>query len=188
MGAFLIQLSGYSIREKADPRYVEGAKGPRFCDEPLRHGEYFNASPYWKREGYGRRDAWQTVAPGDDVLLYCTGSVDEHGACLSHLLTVGTVSRDESKGARLTFSSIQELDPKLPYSDIQTEINAGRFSDTMGYCGQEGFNITQVAESDVKRVLQLTQTRDTSKETSDSHPDETLERIAEDYFGGDSEG
>jgi predicted RNA-binding protein with PUA-like domain len=100
-----------------------------FCDEPLRHGEYFNASPFWQREGYGRRNAWRSISPGDDVLLYCSGSVDEHRACLSHLLTVGDVSRDKSDGAQLDFSEAQELDPKISYGEIQDEISADCFSD-----------------------------------------------------------
>jgi len=40
MSAFLVQVSGHLIKEKADPRYIVGAKGPRFCDEPriVRYG------------------------------------------------------------------------------------------------------------------------------------------------------
>ena len=183
MSVFLIQVSGHSIQEKADPRYVASAKGPRFCDEPLTHGEYFNASPFWQREGYGRRNAWRSISPGDDVLLYCSGSVDEHGACLSHLLTVGSVSRDESDGARLDFSDVQELDPKISYGEIQDEIRTDRFSDQMNYCGQEGFNIAQVADSDLTRVLELTQPLSAGEPSTESHPDDSLARIVDDYFG-----
>ena len=155
MSAFLIQVSGHSVQENADPRYIANTKGPRFCDEPLKHGAYYNASPYWQREGYGRRESWETITTGDEVLLYCTGSVDEHGACLSHLLTVPNVTCGESEGARLEFSEIQELIPKIPYSDIQEEMKAGRFSERMNYCGQEGFNIAQIADSDLDRICEL---------------------------------
>jgi hypothetical protein len=131
MTGFLIQVSGHPIEKKAAPAYIEGAKGTRFCDEPLRHEEYLNASPFWKREGFGRYEAWQTISAGDVGLLYCTSSVDEHGACLSHLLTIGEVKRNEHEGARLNFSSVQELVPKVPYSDVQAEIEAGRLSEQM---------------------------------------------------------
>lgn len=144
MAAVLIQVSGHAVAETADPRYRAHTQGTRFCDEPLQYGTYFNASPFWQREGFGRRAAWETIAPGDEVALYCTGSVDEHGACLSHLLTVETVTLDEQEGARLTFADRQELVPKIPYSDIQTEIANGRLSERMNYCGQEGFNITEI--------------------------------------------
>ncbi|UPV75215.1 hypothetical protein M0R89_03880 [Halorussus limi] len=184
MSTFLIQVSGHSIQEKADRRYIAGAKGPRFCDEPLKHGEYFNASPFWKREGYGRREAWQSILPGDEVLVYCTGSVDEHGACLSHLLTVESVILSESDGARLEFSSIQELIPKIPYSDIQEEIEKGSFSEQMNYCGQEGFNIAQITASDIDRVRNLVDSMESQEGSSNSRPDDSLETIAEDHFGG----
>lgn len=114
MAGFLIQVSGNAIEAEADPAYIAGAKGPRFCDEPLRHGEYFNASPYWRREGFGRYEAWQTLNPDDEGLLYCTSNVREHGACLSHLLTIGDVHRDAEDGARLEFAAVQELTPKSP--------------------------------------------------------------------------
>ncbi|WP_155118209.1 hypothetical protein [Halorubrum sp. T3] len=183
MTAFLIQVSGRSIEEHAAAAYVEGARGPRFCDEPLRHGEYFNASPFWKREGFGRYEAWQTISPGDEGLLYCTSSVDEHGACLSHLLTVDEVDRDSHDGARLKFSTVRELVPKVPYSDIQTEIEEGKLSDQMRYCGQEGFNITLIAQSDLDEILTLTGPEETNNTSTDPHPDESLREIAEDHFG-----
>lgn len=182
MSAFLIQVSGHELTEKADPRYIEGAKGPRFCDEPLTHGEYFNASPFWRRDGFGRNDAWRTVAPGDVVLLYCTGSVDEHGACLSHLLTVDDVSLDDTDGAHLVFDDTQELTPRLSYGKLQDEIRDGRLSEKMQYCGQEGFNFTQVPESDVERVRELTEHVEPTDVTPSSHPDDSLNSIAEEYF------
>lgn len=182
MTGFLIQVSGHPIEEKANPAYIEGAKGPRFCDEPLRHGEYFNASPFWKREGFGRFEAWQTLAPGDEGLLYCTSSVDEHGACLSHLLTVGEVYRDDVEGARLEFADVQELVPKVPYSDIRAEIEANRLSEQMQSCGQEGFNITLIPESDINRILDLTTQSGTDSTSTTSHPDESLRSIAEEHF------
>jgi hypothetical protein len=180
---FLIQVSGHPIQEKAAPAYIEGAKGPRFCDEPLRHREYFNASPFWKREGFGRYEAWQTITPGDEGLLYCTSSVGEHGACLSHLLTVDEVNCSDDEGARLTFSGVRELIPKVPYGDVQAEIEAGRLSDEMQYCGQEGFNITPIPQSDVERVLNLTKTKKNNNPSAEPHPDESLREIAEDHFG-----
>lgn len=183
MAAFLIQVSGHSIEEKADPRYVANASGPRFCDEPLTHDRYYNASQFWQREGFGRRSAWETISPGDKVLLYCSGSVDEHGACISHILTVSEVTRDEIEGAWLEFSTKKELDPKIPYGDVQAEIEAGRFTEDMGYCGQEGFNITQIEESDIQRIHELADTQQSSDSTAEDQPAESLQRIAEDYFG-----
>lgn len=183
MPAFLIQVSGHPIKEKADSQYEAEAEGPRYCDEPLKHGEYFNANSYWQREGFGRRDAWQTIEPGDKVLLYCTGSVDEHGACLSHILPVEDVSLSKTEGARLTFAEKRELRPKLSYSEIQHEIQQGHFSEKMGYCGQEGFNITQIKETDLERVRTLTDQIEETETTTSSHPDDSLSSIVDEYFG-----
>lgn len=184
MSAFLIQVSGHAIEEKAQSEYVTGAQGPRFCDEPLKHGEYFNASPYWKRDGFGRREAWVSVEPGDRILLYCTSSVDEHGACLSHILTVEDVSLDDTDGARLTFSTAEEIIPKVSYGDIQSEIEAGRLSEKMQYCGQEGFNITQIDEADIERIHELARKIGSGETRPHSHPDDSLSSIVDDYFGG----
>lgn len=52
----------------------------------------------------------------------------------------------------------------------------------MTYCGQ-GFNITLIPESDVRRVLELTTPTDSTSTSYHSHPDESLEEIAEEYFG-----
>lgn len=182
MPAFLIQVSGHEIKERADPRYVEGAIGPRFCDEPLAHDAYFNATPFWKEEGYGRRRAWETVSEGDDVLLYCSGSVDERGACLSHHLTVDTVKVTEADGARLTFATKQELNPTISYADIQREVQAGRLSDAMAYCGQEGFNFTAIAEQDIARVNELSTRQADDTTEVDTGPSESLQAIADKYF------
>lgn len=182
MTGFLIQVSGDPIEEAADPAYIAGAKGPRFCDEPLRHDEYFNASPFWQREGFGRYDAWRTLDSGDTGLLYCTSSVDEHGACLSHLLSIDDVHRDAENGARLQFSTVQELVPNITYSDIQAEIETGAFSDQMKHCGQEGFNITLIPESDVTHALELSTPDDSGKSSPNSTPNDSLDEIAEDYF------
>lgn len=183
MSGFLIQVSGHPIEDNAAPGYIDGAQGPRFCDEPLRHGEYFNASPFWQREGFGRYQAWQTIAAGDVGLLYCTGSVEEHGTCLSHLLEVDDVTLDELDGARLTFSAVQELEPKVSFSEIQAEIEADRLSEQMGYCGQEGFNITLIPRSDVDRIRSLSSPAKESEESTKSHPDDSLREIAEEHFG-----
>jgi hypothetical protein len=107
---------------------------------------------------------------------------NEHGACLSHLLTVGDVHRDDGAGARLEFSDVQELVPKVPHGDIRAEIEAGRLSEQMQYCGQEGFNITLIPESDISRILDLTTPTDTDSTSTAPHPDESLRSIAGEHF------
>lgn len=81
-----------------------------------------------------------------------------------------------------SFPNVQELVPKVPYSDIRAEIEAGRLSEQMQYCGQEGFNITLIPESDISRILDLTTPEDTDSTSRASHPDESLRSIAEEHF------
>lgn len=154
MSVFLIQTNGREISEDAAPEYIRGAKGPTFVDEPLHHHRYFNADPYWKREGYERRDAWESATEGDNALLYCSSSVDEHPTCLSHILPIEDKQID-SEGALLEFMTPIEIEPKISYQAIQRLVDQGKFSEKMGYCGQQGFNFTQVAASDLDKVNEL---------------------------------
>lgn len=98
-------------------------------------------------------------------------------------MTVGDVQRDDEDGARPEFSDVQELVPKVSYSDIQAEIEAGRFSEQMQYCGQEGFNTTLISESDVSRVLDIATPNETNDTSATSHPNDSLSSIADKYFG-----
>ena len=151
MDVFLIQASGRPIQEDAHPAYRQQAAGPTFVDEPLRHGRYVNAAPFWRREGYGRRAAWERVGAGDLAMLYCTSSVDRHPRCLSHLLPVEGRTIDED-GAVLDLGTAIELAPKVPYEDLQGLVEAGELSERMGLCGQQGFNFTRVERSDLDAV------------------------------------
>ena len=155
MSVFLIQTNGREISDDAKEEYVDGARGPTFVDEPLCHHRYFNADPYWKRDGFGRREAWETAKAGDTALLYCASSVDEHPTCLSHVLPIEAKQID-SDGALLTFATPIEVEPKLQYQEVQQLVADGEFSDAMGYCGQQGFNFTEVVESDLAIVQDRT--------------------------------
>ncbi|WP_227354191.1 hypothetical protein [Haladaptatus salinisoli] len=155
MSVFLVQTNGHEISEDAAPEYIWGAQGPTFVDEPLRHHRYFNANPYWKREGYGRRDAWESATEGDTALLYCSSSVDQYPTCISHILLIEDKQID-TEGALLEFETPVEIEPKITYQEIQRLVDQGEFSEKMNYCGQQGFNFTQVANSDLDKVNELT--------------------------------
>lgn len=154
MNVYLIQTSGTDIASTADPAYVSAAEGPRFCDEPLRHHQYFNAEPYWE-QGFLRRRAWQSASPGDVVLLYCTGSVDAFSISLSHVLPITEKRIVENEGAWLEFDEPIELASPIAYAAINTQIERGNFSDGLERCGQEGFNFRPVREGDLETVKRL---------------------------------
>lgn len=178
MSVFLIQTSGHTVEDINNPEYAAVAKARRLCDELFYYEEYVNASPYWQETGFGRHAAWQSVEPGDDVLIYCTGSVDEYGASLSHIATVADVDIEPSTAARLHFASVDELDPAISYNRLMRECDAGRLSESMQYCGQEGFNFTQVTEADWARIQALTDPVDSTA----TGPRESLQDIADAYF------
>lgn len=154
MSVFLIQTNGREI-SSAKAEYTAIATGPRMVDEPLKHRQYINAAPHWKEPGYGRQDAWHEANGGDTALLYCDSTVDEHGACLSHILPVEDKVIDSEK-ARLELDTPIEIEPKLAYQEIHQLIDQGELSGKMKNCGQQGFNFTQVAESDLEKVRELT--------------------------------
>ena len=155
MNVFLIQTNGREISEDAAPEYIRGAKGPTYVDEPLRHHRYFNVNPYWKQGGYERHDAWRSATEGDSALLYCLSSVEDHPSCISHILPIKDKQIDE-QGALLKFDTPIEIEPKINYQDIQRLVDQGEFSEKIGYCGQQGFNFTQVAKSDLDKINELT--------------------------------
>lgn len=159
MTVLLIQVNGAKVKEEAPPGHRKaGGKGPRYCDDPIVNHQYVNGGDYWKQEGFGRRDAWEAATPDDIVLLYSTSDVHgEWGASLSHVLRIEEKEID-GKGARLFFDKVHELQPKIPYQDIQEHIKTGKFSERMRYCGQEGFNITRVTNKDLETVRGLTDT------------------------------
>jgi hypothetical protein len=53
----------------------------------------------------------------------------------------------------------------------------------MAYCGQEGFNFTEIEESDIDRGLEIANRRDATDLSPGTHPDDSLKGIADDYFG-----
>ena len=154
MSVFLIQTNGRDIGS-AKAEYTAVAKGSRMVDEPLKHHQYINATPHWKETGYGRQDAWHRASEGDTALLYCDSTVDEHGACLSHIFPIENKVIDSEK-ALLELGTPIEIVPKISYQEIHDLVNRGEFSKDMRYCGQQGFNFTQVADSDLDRVRELT--------------------------------
>lgn len=157
-GVYLIQTSATEITENKEHSAADATIGPRFCDDILKHQRYFNAEPYWREEGFGRREAWQAIGEGDQVLLYCTSSVDEYAATLSHVLPVAE-RETRSDGALLRFESPQRTTPPIGYQEIRRLIDDGRFSERMRYCGQRGFNFNKVAKGDLRTVEEVSEIR-----------------------------
>lgn len=61
----------------------------------------------------------------------------------------------DGEGAWLKFVDTIELTPAIDYVTIQTKVKTGEFSDGMGRCGQERFNIRRVDDRDIQTVRRL---------------------------------
>lgn len=165
MDVYLVQVRGHEISDAL--REAEG-KDPRYCDDLINHGIYINAEGEWREKKYNRRKAWNTIQPGDKVLLYCTTSVKEYEGVLSHIFTVKKRDIDnEQDVAKLAFKHpSEELDQPIPYGKIKHLVEEGTLSEKMGYCGRPGFKFTKVDPHDLEIIRMFSKSRMISDETS----------------------
>ena len=110
-------------------------------------------------------DDWQTkprdkdhgeVKQGDQLLIYCTSNVPEHGKKLAFSVDVKAVSSDHIK---FELDTPQFFASPLNRDDIQSLVHKGTLSDTFQKCGQQGFNIAALDSSSAEIVLELLNAR-----------------------------
>ncbi len=145
MGVFLIQINGKkTIHRETEAEY--------FWEEPIKYGVYINY--YWKKRKE-QEDAWKKIEEGkqDKVLIYCMGNVKPYPMQICHIATIKGSSCDEK--AEMHFEDIKELSSGVSLKTIQKEVKSGELSEGMKRCGQQGFNIGEVEESDLERILEL---------------------------------
>ena len=92
------------------------------------------------------------VKPGDELLIYCTGSVRKHRQSLAFSVAVKSVSSDH-----VTF---EVEDPHFFASPLIREkirdlMRQGELPDVYSYCGHQGFNITKLNPESAEAVLNL---------------------------------
>ena len=142
MGVFLIQVNGEkTIHSETKAEY--------FWEEPIKYKVYINY--YWKM--IARRAIWEKIDKENKVLIYCTGNVKPYPGQIRHIATIKKSSCDEK--AEMYFKDIKELPSGVSYGTIQKEVKSGELSEGMKRCGQQGFNISEVEESDLERILEL---------------------------------
>jgi len=151
MASFLIQASGREIT--ASSHMAAGGKGPTFADDPIEHYRYVNGGDSWKR-GAERKRSWEQAEPGDAVILYTMGSVDEYPSCLSFIFKIGEKTIDED-GARLDFDSRAEVFSPIDLEGIDQLIEEGVFTEEMRQCGTRGFNIQRISDKNVENLYQM---------------------------------
>ncbi len=108
-----------------------------------------------------RRDIWEKireeVRDRVKVLIYCTGNVKPYPGQIRHIATVAKVVIKEVPGdekAEMHFEEIKELPSGVSHKTIKEKVKSGELSEGMKRCGQQGFNIGEVEESDLERILE----------------------------------
>lgn len=105
-------------------------------------------------------EIWQTkrnqdhgrVKPGDKLLIYCTGSVPEHGMSLAFSVGVNNITNGNS-----TFHLDEPhwFPSPLGRDAIYSLVAEGKLPDIFRRCGTQGFNITMLEPLDAQQVLEL---------------------------------
>ena len=92
------------------------------------------------------------VKPGDELLVYCTGSVPNYGMSLAFSVSVREVSPD-----RITFGLDEPRWFPSPLSRmaIHSLVAEGKLSNVFRRCGIQWFNITKLEPSEAQQVLQF---------------------------------
>ena len=100
------------------------------------------------------------VKPGDELLIYCTGDVPDHGASIAFSTVVKRVSPD-----KVTFEldEPQLFNSPLKRREIVALVGRDELPEVFLGCGQQGFNISKLDISAAEHVLAIT--RDRPKQT-----------------------
>ena len=99
------------------------------------------------------------VKRGDELLVYCTGDVPEHGMTLAFSAVVQEVSPD-----RFTFhlSEPHWFPSPLARSSIQSLIAEGKLPSIFRRCGIQWFNIVKLDPLAAQQVIKLVETETTT--------------------------
>ena len=107
-------------------------------------------NPVWMNQTKDRDQG--DVKPGDEILVYCTGSVPDYGMTLAFSVTVREVSDDR---ATLSLDEPYFFPSPLSRSNIQALIAEGKLDPIFKRCGIQWFNITKLHPEAAERALKL---------------------------------
>ncbi len=149
---FLISKSVHTIEDRIMRRFLVQVSRDRGATNILDNGAYENE--HWYDES--RNKDHRKVEQGDQLLVYCTSNVPEHGKKLAFSVDVKAVSSDN---VRFDLDTPQFFASPLSREDIQTLVHKGTLPDVFQKCGQQGFNIAMLDSSSAEIVLELLNTR-----------------------------
>ena len=99
-----------------------------------------------------RRDKDQRqVNPGDQLLVYCTGNIPEHGRSLAFMVTVNAVSADQ---ATFKLDAPRWFPSPLTSAELRALVADGAISPIFKNCGQQRFNIVKLDPVDAQQILE----------------------------------
>ena len=134
MDRFLLQVNG-------DVGYAEIAN----------NRSYIN--PVWMND---RRTKDQgDVKLGDEILVYCTGSVPEYGMTLAFSVVVREVGDDQTV---LSFDEPRFFQSPLSLPNIQAFVAQGKLGPIFKRCGTQGFNFAKLLPGAAEQALKLLDT------------------------------
>lgn len=144
---FLIQASGNEPdRPPAETK----------AQEPIEYGFYNH--PNWHNQA--KDEDFGDVSEGDRILLYCTGNVEECPKQIKYIFRVTGKEEDRHNGEeigipnKLLLERERELSPGVPLDTIRQWVEEDKFSESMNRAGTQGFNITEVDESDYEAIVE----------------------------------
>ena len=99
-----------------------------------------------------RRDKDQRqVNPGDQLLVYCTGNIPEHGRTLAFMVTVNAVSADQATFKLDARGGFRLRSPPRSSAPLVAD---GAISPIFKNCGQQRFNIVKLDPVDAQQILE----------------------------------
>lgn len=150
MTSFLIQVNGERTKHTE-------TNAKFHWQESIEHNVYINYN--WRE----RLNAWQKAKKLDNFLLYTTGTVDPYPMQIKFVGTIKKVEpkertpvgNDNVRDYWIMGLEITENNRGIPLNLIKREIRTGSFSTKMNGCGNRGFNIGIIEDSDYERIIEL---------------------------------
>ena len=105
------------------------------------------------------------VKAGDELLVYCTGSVPDHGATLAFKVFVAGVNADTFE---FTLGKPTYFQFPLKRQEVQDLVAQKRLPDEFRKCGQQGFNIVKIQQVLTEESLSLIEGREPEEEDNQS--------------------
>ena len=108
------------------------------------------------------------VKTGDELFIYCTSNVPDHGATLAFKVLVEGVSSDHFE---FTLGKTTYFPAPLKRQEVRDLVDQKRLPDEFRKCGQQGFNITKIQQELSDEALSLIEGREQEEKDPPSEPE-----------------